>query len=145
MPNLYFVINFCPPFHPWPPTQSDITSLVQLARFSILFGRNSYKQQLVLGKLSSTVNWSTFCVSFIHNPWLLIVVKILKVNYLVNLKYMIFISFPKLSHIRPDYYKLAPTSMHKTANCCVFGSLQKANIYILPFFGYNKYYIAVHR
>ena len=43
----------------------DTTSLVQLARFPILFGGNFHKQQSVLGKLSNTVKWSTFSVSFI--------------------------------------------------------------------------------
>ena len=37
--------------------------------FYKLFGGNFYEQQLVLGKLLSTVKWSTFSLRA-HNPWL---------------------------------------------------------------------------
>ena len=45
-----------------PPNVKTSDSYVQQARFSILFGRNFYEQQLVIGKLLTTVKWSTFCV-----------------------------------------------------------------------------------
>ena len=54
------------PHHPPNVGTPDTTSLVQLTRFSIIFGRNFYKQQQVLGKLLKTVKWSVFNVSFIH-------------------------------------------------------------------------------
>ena len=71
--------NLCPPFRPPPPAQRensipyhppnvsirDTTTLIQPARFSILISGNFYRQQLVLGKLSNILKWSTFCASFI--------------------------------------------------------------------------------
>ena len=63
---------------------TDTTSHVQLANFSILFGRSFCEQQLVLGKLSNTVKWSTFCVSFVHMLTILSWLKCFKTNYLVT-------------------------------------------------------------
>ena len=84
-PTLILYSNLCPPFHPL--SIPDTTLLVQLAKFSILIGRNFYKQQLVLEKLSNTMKWFTICVSFIHVlkifGWLWRF-KIFKIDYLVT-------------------------------------------------------------
>ena len=61
-PTTILYSNHCPNIQITP----DTTSHVQLARFSILFGGNFCEQKLVQGKLSNTVKWSTFSVSFIH-------------------------------------------------------------------------------
>ena len=52
-------IHHCPPN----VNISDAASHVQLAKN---FGENFFEWHLVLGKLSNTVKWCTFCVSFIH-------------------------------------------------------------------------------
>ena len=86
------------PCHPHNVNISDTTSHFQPAKFLILFGMNFCEQQLVLGKLSNTVKWSTFCVSFICMltilGWLQCF-KIFKINYFVTSN----VRFHKSSHI----------------------------------------------
>ena len=60
-PTTILYSNIIPPFHSLLPSQCEHPLHVHLAMFS-----NFYEQQLVLGKLSSTVKWFTFCESFIH-------------------------------------------------------------------------------
>ena len=68
-PTTILHYNLCLHFipHHSPNVNIPDTSLhFQQAKFSILFSRNFCGQQLVPGRLSNTVKWSTFCVSFIH-------------------------------------------------------------------------------
>jgi len=98
-PTTIFYSNYCLLFHLHHPPNVIIpgtTSHDQTARILILFGGNFYEQQVVLSRLSNTVKWSTFSVSFIHLltilGWL-VCFKTFKIDYLVisNLR---FGSFP---------------------------------------------------
>ena len=61
----FWTITFFHQSIPCHPPNVNIPDTTSQPNFSISFGRNFCEQQLVLGKLSNTVKWSTFCVSFV--------------------------------------------------------------------------------
>jgi len=67
-PTTILYYKLCLPFHPPHPPNVNIsytTLHVQVVKFLCFIWQDLLEQSLVLGQLSNTVNWSTFCVSFV--------------------------------------------------------------------------------